>query len=99
MGEQSSGGGSRGPVVGTIYLVIIVMLILYLSKIYIRDPDHRYIEVCYLPHKVAHVFWVDFWGLIVPSDNASLIKHSRDLEAFFYSCTKTAKGWQLLRSI
>lgn len=97
MAESSS--GASGPLRQILTLFIIVMLVLFVAKVYLRDPDFRHVEVCYLPHKAAHLLWVDAWGFIVPYDNASYLKHSRDLSEFFTSCTQRVSGWTWLRTI
>lgn len=97
MADSSS--SQSGPVRQILSLVIAVTFILFIVKIYLRDPEYRHIEACYLPHKVAHLFWVDIWGMVVPDDNASYLKHSRDLSVFFTECTERVAGWEWLRSI
>lgn len=96
---ESSGSSPRGPVGQVVQLVAIVLVILYAAKIYLRDPQYRHIEICYMPYKVAHVVWVDAWGMLVTDDTASLLKHSRDLASFFKSCTESASSWPLLRTL
>lgn len=97
MAESSS--KPSGPVRQILTAFLLVMLTLYAGKVYIRAPEYRHIEACYLPHKVAHFFWVDAWGAIVPDDNASYLKHSRDLSQFFTACTERVSGWTWLRRI
>lgn len=82
-----SKGQAKGPFKQIVTLIIAVLLVLYVAKIYLREPEYRHVEVCYLPYKVAHLFWVDAWGVVVTSDTGSLLKHSRDLNGFFKSCT------------
>jgi hypothetical protein len=96
---DGSGSSQRGPVATSLTLIFLTLLIIYVGKICLRAPEYRYVEVCYLPHKVAHWFWVDAWGSFVPDDNASYIKHSRDLTTFFISCTQQTAGWDWLRTI
>uniref|UniRef100_UPI0030EE2CA2 hypothetical protein n=1 Tax=uncultured Cobetia sp. TaxID=410706 RepID=UPI0030EE2CA2 len=93
--SQSSSGAFRQ----IIALICIVLLILYVSKIYLRDPAYRHIEVCYLPYKIAHLVWVDVWGAVVAADTATHLKHSRDVSQFFSTCTTTVGKQQWLRSI
>lgn len=88
---------SDRPLMGTLKWILLVVLALYIFKIYLREPQLRYIEVCYLPHKVAGFFWVDVWGTVVPNDNVTLIKHSMDLKQFFFNCTSTTKNWDFLQ--
>ncbi|WP_213664214.1 hypothetical protein [Stutzerimonas stutzeri] len=90
-------GRSDRPMMGTIKWILLVIVALYIFKIYLREPPLRYIEVCYLPHKVAAFFWVDVWGTVVPNDNVTLIKHSMDLKQFFFNCTATTKNWDFLQ--
>lgn len=94
-------GGStqRGPLAHSLLVICLVLLVIYVGKIFLRAPEYRYVEVCYLPHKVAHLFWVEAWGVFVPDDSASYIKHSRDLTTFFISCTQQTASWELLRTI
>lgn len=97
MADSSS--SQSGPVTQILTAVIAVTLCIFVAKIYLRAPEYRHIEACYLPHKVAHLFWVDIWGMVVPDDNASYLKHSRDLSDFFTICTERVAGWEWLRSI
>lgn len=89
----------HGPVRQIIKLIMLVLLVLYIAKVYLRDPEYRPVEVCYMPYKVAHLFWVDAWGAVVTDDTASLLKHSRDLTHFFQSCTDEVSTWPLLRTL
>lgn len=88
-----------GPFKQIVHLILVVLVILYLAKIYLRDPNYRAVEVCYMPYKIAHLVWVDAWGAVVTDDTASLLKHSRDLTGFFQSCTQEASTWTLLRTL
>jgi hypothetical protein len=90
-------GRTENPGKSTLFWVVLIVISLYLFKIYLREPHLRYVEVCYLPHKVANFFWVDVWGAVVPNDNATLLKHSMDLKKFFFTCTSTTKHWSVLR--
>ena len=83
---ESTSSSSSGPFSMIIKLIVLVLLCLYVAKVYLRDPAYRHVEVCYMPYKVAHLFWVDAWGAVVTDDTVSLIKHSRDLSHFFQSC-------------
>ncbi len=56
-------GKASSPVRQILTLILSVTLVLYIGKIYLRTPEYRHIEVCYLPHKAAHLFWVDVWAL------------------------------------
>lgn len=94
-----SAPSQSGPFRQIINLIVLVVLCLYIGKVYIRDPDYRHVEVCYMPYKVAHLFWVDTWGAVVTDDTASLMKHSRDLSRFFQSCTEEVSTWTLLRTL
>ncbi len=94
-----SSGSSRGPFGQIMVLIVLVLLVLYIAKIYLREPEYRHVEVCYLPYKVAHLVWVDAWGAVVSGDTATHLKHSRDLEVFFNSCTGVVGKQQWLRSI
>jgi len=96
MAESSS--SQSGPFGQIIKLITIVLLVLYAAKVYLRDPNYRHVEVCYMPYKIAHLAWVDVWGAVVTDDTASLLKHSRDLASFFKSCTEEAGTWTLLRN-
>lgn len=96
---SESAPSQSGPLKQIIHLILAVMIVLYLVKIYQRDPDYRAVEVCYLPYKVAHLFWVDAWGAVVTDDTASFLKHSRDLTSIFKSCTEEASTWKLLRTL
>ena len=82
-----SRGHSTGPFRQIITLLFIGILALYVTKIYLREPEYRHVEVCYLPYKLGHLVWVDTWGLFINNDTASYLKHSRDLNGFFKSCT------------
>lgn len=93
MAENSS----QNPGKSTLFWIILIVIALYLFKVALREPQYRHVEVCFLPHKIGHFFWVDAWGMVVPDDNRSLLKHSRDLEAFFFNCTNTTKHWSFLR--
>lgn len=97
MAESSS--SSTGPFRQIVWLIVIVLLVLYLAKIYLRDPEYRHVEVCYLPYKVAHLFWVDVWGAVVAEDTSAILKHSRDVNGFFSSCTNTVGKQQWLRTL
>jgi hypothetical protein len=88
-----------GPFRQVINLIVLVLVSLYIIKVYLRDPEYRHVEVCYMPYKVAHLFWVDAWGAVVTDDTASLMKHSRDLSHFFHSCTEEVSTWTLLRTL
>lgn len=94
-----SAPSQKGPFQQVVHLILVVLVILYLAKIYLRDPEYRHVEVCYMPYKVAHLFWVDAWGAVVTDDTASLLKHSHDLTRFFKSCTEEASTWTLLRTL
>lgn len=94
-----SAPSQSGPLKQIIHLFLVVLVILYLAKIYLRDPNYRPVEVCYMPYKIAHLLWVDAWGAVVTDDTASLLKHSRDLTRFFQSCTEEAGTWTLLRTL
>jgi hypothetical protein len=87
-----------GPFKQILQLIIMVLVILYLGKVYVRDPEYRHVEVCYLPYKVAHLMWVDAWGAVVTDDTASLLKHSRDLANYFHVCTAEVGSWTWLRT-
>ncbi|MPQ69422.1 hypothetical protein [Pseudomonas sp. MWU12-2323] len=87
----------RGPFRQIINLAILVLVVIYIAKIYLRDPEYRHVEVCYMPYKVAHLFWVDAWGAVVTDDTASLLKHSRDLTRFFQYCNDEVSSWTPLR--
>jgi hypothetical protein len=97
MADSSS--SQSGPVRQLLAAVVAVTLCLYVAKIYLRAPEYRHVEACYLPYIVAHKFWVDAWGLVVPDDNASYLKHSRDLSDLFNTCTHEVAGWEWLRNI
>lgn len=97
MAESSP--SQSGPFKQIVHLILVVLVVLYLAKIYLRDPNYRAVEVCYMPYKIAHLFWVDAWGAVVTDDTASLLKHSRDLTRFFQSCTEEAGTWTLLRTL
>jgi hypothetical protein len=90
-------GKASSPVRQILTLIILATLILWVGKIFLRTPEYRHVEVCYLPHKVGHLIWVDVWGALVPDDTASYLKHSRDLEAFFNSCIQRTSHWGFLR--
>jgi hypothetical protein len=94
-----SAPSQKGPFQQVVHLILVVLVILYLAKIYLRDPEYRHVEVCYMPYKVAHLFWVDAWGAVVTDDTASLLKHSHDLTRFFKSCTEEVSTWTLLRTL
>lgn len=94
-----SAPSQSGPFKQIIHLALAVMVVLYLAKIYIRDPEYRAVDVCFMPYKIAHLFWVDAWGAVVTDDTASLLKHSRDLTSFFHSCTEEVGTWTLLRTL
>lgn len=96
---ESTRSSSSGPFSQIIKLIVLVLVLLYIVKIYLRDPAYRHVEVCYMPYKVAHLFWVDAWGAVVTDDTASLMKHSRDLSHFFQSCTDEVGTWPLLRTL
>lgn len=96
MAESSS---QRGPIAHSILVVVLVVLVLFVAKIYLRAPEYRHVEVCYLPHKVFHFVWVDAWGMFVPDDSASYLSHSRDVSNFFFSCSQEASDWDWLRSV
>ncbi|NVL49805.1 hypothetical protein F2S72_08640 [Pseudomonas syringae pv. actinidiae] len=57
-----SAPSQSGPLKQIIHLFLVVLVILYLAKIYLRDPNYRPVEVCYMPYKIAHLLWVDAWG-------------------------------------
>ena len=78
---SESAPSQSGPLKQIIHLILAVMIVLYLVKIYQRDPDYRAVEVCYLPYKVAHLFWVDAWGAVFKSctEEASTWKLLRTL--------------------
>ena len=95
----NSAPAHSGPVRQIINLIILVLLVIYIAKVYLRDPEYRHVEVCYMPYKVAHLFWVDAWGAVVTDDTASLLKHSRDLTSFFQSCNDEVSTWPLLRTL
>ena len=97
MADSSS--SQSGPFRQLLSAVVAVTLCIFIAKIYLRAPEYRPVEVCYLPYVVAHKVWVDAWGMVVPDDNASYLKHSRDLSNFFNSCTEQVAGWDWLRSI
>ena len=96
---MAEGSKPTGALRQIIWWIIATTLCLYLAKVLLRAPEYRHYEVCYLPHKVAHLFWVDAWGYVVPDHNATYLKHSRDLSEFFTSCTQRVGGWTWLRSI
>lgn len=96
MAESQS--NDNGPIFRSIKILAIVLLILYAGKVYLRTPEYRHVEVCYLPHKIMQIAWVDVWGAFVPSDSASYLSHSRDARKFFFTCTKHTAGWDWLRS-
>lgn len=75
-----------------------ILLILYIAKIYLRDPDYRHIEVCYLPYKISHVVWVGAWGTLFTNDIATYQKHSSDLSDMYNSCVNSVGKWTWLRS-
>lgn len=89
----------RGPVAHSLLIIFAALLVIYVGKICLRAPEYRYVEVCYLPHKIAYLAWVNAWGVFVPDDSASYIKHSRDLTTFFISCTQQTARWDWLRTI
>ena len=95
----NSAPAHSGPVRQIINLIILVLLVIYIAKVYLRDPEYRHVEVCYMPYKVAHLFWVDAWGAVVTDDTASLLKHNRDLTSFFQSCNDEVSTWPLLRTL
>lgn len=99
MAESSSNGSSSGPVGKSLKIVLIVMIVIYASKVYLRTPEYRYIEVCYLPHKVFQLAWIDVWGLFIPDDSTSYLSHVNDVSGFFRSCTQETAGWEWLRTI
>lgn len=92
-----AGTQHQAPGKSTFFWIVLIVVFLYGLKIHLREPQFRHVEVCYLPHKVASLFWVDLWGAVVPDDNRSLLKHARDLEQFFFSCTSTTRNWGFLR--
>lgn len=94
MSEGKSSGGSR-----FFSLVLIALLLLYAVKVYLRDPDYRHVEVCYLPYKIGHLVWVDLWGFVVTDDTATHLKHSRDVTSFFRGCVDTVGQQTWLRKI
>lgn len=78
-------------------MVIVITLILWVAKIYLRSPEQRHVEVCYLPHKVARFVWVDVWGALVPGDNSNYVKHSNDVKDSYFNCLQIAGGWEWLK--
>lgn len=96
MAESQS--GDKGPISRSIKIFSVLLLILYLGKVYLRAPEYRHIEVCYLPHKIMHFVWVDVWGAFAPSDSTSYLSHARDTRRFFFTCTTHTAGWNWLRS-
>lgn len=94
-----SAPSQSGPVKQFLKLIVFVLLCLYVAKVYLRDPEYRHVEVCYMPYKIAHLVWVDAWGAVVTDDTASLMKHSRDLSRFFRSCSEEVSTWTLLRTL
>ena len=40
-----------GPFKQIVHLILAVLVVLYLAKIYLRDPEYRAVEVCYCPTK------------------------------------------------
>lgn len=96
---ESSSQSPSGPFKQVVHLVMAVLVILYLAKVYLRDPEYRHIEVCYMPYKVAHLFWVGAWGAVVTDDTASLLKHSRDLTRFYNACSEEVGTWTWLRTL
>ncbi|WP_323600996.1 hypothetical protein [Pseudomonas putida] len=99
MAESSSQGAPSGPIVKSLKIVLFVFLVLFAAKVYLRAPEYRYIEVCYFPHKVFQLAWIDSWGLFVPDDSASYLSHANDVSNFFRTCTQHAAGWDWLRTI
>jgi hypothetical protein len=94
-----SAPSAKGPFRQILTLIGLVLTVLYLGKIYLRDPDYRHVEVCYLPYKIAHLVWVDAWGAIVTDDAATHLKHSRDLADMFHACTTHVSQQTWLRTL
>jgi hypothetical protein len=90
---------SSGPFRQILSLCFIGLMAVYITKIYLRDPNYRHVEVCYMPYKLAHRVWVDAWGGVFTDDTATLLKHSEDLSQFFESCTERLRDWSPLRDL
>jgi hypothetical protein len=88
-----------GPFRQIVSLLFICLMAIYITKVYLRDPDYRHVEVCYMPYKLAHILWVDAWGGVFTDDTATLLKHSEDLSRFFESCTEELSNWSPLRTL
>jgi hypothetical protein len=84
---ESGGQSPKGAFRTIVYTLVLILAVLYAGKVYIREPEYRHIEACYLPFKVGHLFWVDAWGAVVTNDTGTHLKHSRDMKSFFASCT------------
>ncbi len=96
MAESDS--SDKSPIASSLKIVLLVLLLIYVVKVYLRAPEYRYIEVCYLPHKLVQLVWVDIWGAFVTSDNASYLEHARDSQKFFFSCTNYTAKFNWLKS-
>jgi hypothetical protein len=97
--SSSSSSSPKGPFGQVVTAISLILVVLFLAKVYLRDPEYRHVEVCYLPYKISHIFWVDVWGAIVTDDTATQLKHSRDITSFFISCTDHVGQFTWLRTM
>jgi len=77
---------------------LIVLTIVWLTKVYLREPEKRPQEVCYLPYKAYNFVYVDvFYGTFLIDEQIAMIKASKKTNRFYFNCLSTTKGWGWLK--
>lgn len=84
MNEHSP--GRTGPVKQILLLIMAVTICLYVGKIFLRSPEHRAEEACYLPYLLVEFVIVQAWGAVISNDPVTYLKHARYAADFHASC-------------
>ena len=97
---MSEGSSSQtGPVKQTLLLLMAIMICIYVAKVFLRSPEHRAQEVCYLPYLIVEFAIVDVWGAVVANDPVSYLKHARYAANFHSNCMALTSKWGFLQHL
>ncbi|MEE8059953.1 MAG: hypothetical protein V3T17_19300 [Pseudomonadales bacterium] len=68
--------------------IIVIVLVVYVSKIYLRDNQYRPDEACYVPYIILNFFYVDAFGYFMTDDDFGMIGRSLETSEIQSLCLK-----------
>ena len=101
--ESSDSGGSsakKNPFMalfGMIFSLFLIGLMIWSIKIWFREPELRYREVCHYPYLVYRTIMVDAFSFFVFDDPVSVLTNSQKVRKFNYDCIQETITWKWLK--